>query len=122
VDTIFNYFCGERQSMASPQGLRIARHDASVTNKIIIGMYLLRKEGRKRAREQDFENIRPTISRSKTILDLDDACLIHLFNLLNPLPDLFNAARSCKVTKMTMHLSIYNFKNNAPIKTFKTLI
>ena len=33
----------------------------------------------------------------KNILDLDDACLLHLFSLLNPLPDLFNAARSCKV-------------------------
>jgi hypothetical protein len=64
-------------------------------------MYFLRAEGRKRAREQNssskFEK-RPTKSRSKSILDLDDACLIHLFGLLDPLPDLFNAARSCKVT------------------------
>lgn len=84
-------------------------------------MYLHRAEGRKKAREQkstNFENTWPTKSRSKTILDLDDACLIHLFNLLNPLPDLFNAARSCKVIIASLHIIL---KQCAPIKTSKTL-
>ncbi|KAH7624455.1 hypothetical protein Ndes2526B_g00655 [Nannochloris sp. 'desiccata'] len=49
------------------------------------------------------ENIRPTKSRLKSILDLDDACLIHVFGLLNPLPDLFSAARSCKRFRDLVH-------------------
>jgi hypothetical protein len=60
------------------------------------------------SKSMKFEN---SIKRPKNILDLDDACLIYLFNLLNPLPDLFNAARSCKVILiLTRHL-IYFAKN-----------
>lgn len=44
-----------------------------------------------------FKKIKRAHPENKRILDLDDACLLHIFSFLNPLPDLFNAARACTV-------------------------
>lgn len=35
--------------------------------------------------------------RARRILDLDDHCLLKILENLDPLPDRFNAAASCKV-------------------------
>ena len=32
------------------------------------------------------------------INDLDDGCLLHIFKQLNPLPDLFHVAATCRVS------------------------
>ena len=79
-------------------------------SRIIILGSLLKMEA---AQEDDFGQCshppfkkikRAHLADSKTILDLDDACLIHVFSFLNPLPDLFSAARACTVSKIIQTL------------------
>ena len=48
----------------------------------------------------------PPSHSGQHILDLDDACLLKILQTLDPLPDLFSAAASCRVRSMPFHLPL----------------
>lgn len=39
------------------------------------------------------------MAASRQLGDLDDACILHIFSFLTPLPDLFNIAGCCRVRR-----------------------